>query len=650
MQIVDGSANSESGMDFQNTTLRALGNSALEKLTGMTLIKLTVNGFKCFAEEQSFDLGNITFITGDNHVGKTSIADAIAFAFCGRLYNGTATIDRLYSDGTNAAKVTVSLIDDAGTAHELTRTRRNDKVSIIYDGYNLRQKDLDAIFGECDVFLSIMNPTYFIEYLGNDGQTLLQKYLFLPPHEEVLELMTEHQRSLLAGQSLLSAETFVGREREMLRDYKDGLIALDGQDALLHTQRQEKKKDLAMLEQRKTDISGKIAVLEQKWNEGAARETIKQEYETVLLRIDELSADNKTEENPLKSQLSQLELNLRRTQNMMEQTMEKQYESKYAGEIQKIQAELQFARDEYRKKEAAYQNVRAGIECPVCCRPITEDVLEATREGIDRSMKAMVQDGIAQNTQLSQLREMEQKAKDIFDKWKTEDIEKHRQHISELEQRQTNLQSSSPQSAVALAELLKQRQALEEAISLGGLSAEKKLELDSLKAEFTQVDSDYSAMKALCERPEVNVSKKRSELENLIRQKEDLITAALDYLSARNELTFRHLPLEKVGFSLFEILKTTGEVKNTFKFTYDGRDYRKLSHSEKIFAGMEVSEMMKKLTGRNYPVYVDDSESVVTLPKQPSGQVILSRVTAGAPLTVTVRNRQAPQQELKKAG
>ena len=129
-----------------------------------------------------------------------------------------------------------------------------------------------------------------------------------------------------------------------------------------------------------------------------------------------------------------------------------------------------------------------------------------------------------------------------------------------------------------------------------------------------------------------------------------MITAALDYLSARNELTFRHLPLEKVGFSLFEILKTTGEVKNTFKFTYDGRDYRKLSHSEKIFAGMEVSEMMKKLTGRNYPVYVDDSESVVTLPKQPSGQVILSRVTAGAPLTVTVRNRQAPQQELKKAG
>jgi len=58
------------------------------------------------------------------------------------------------------------------------------------------------------------------------------------------------------------------------------------------------------------------------------------------------------------------------------------------------------------------------------------------------------------------------------------------------------------------------------------------------------------------------------------------------------------------------------------------------------------------LTGRNYPVFVDDSESVVTLAKRPSGQVLLSRVVGGAPLTVTARNQQPvqqPEQELKKA-
>jgi hypothetical protein len=47
---------------------------------------------------------------------------------------------------------------------------------------------------------------------------------------------------------------------------------------------------------------------------------------------------------------------------------------------------------------------------------------------------------------------------------------------------------------------------------------------------------------------------------------------------------------------------------------------------------------------------VDDSESVVTLAKRPSGQAILSRVVAGSSLTVKVQNLQPahqPEQELK---
>ena len=61
---------------------------------------------------------------------------------------------------------------------------------------------------------------------------------------------------------------------------------------------------------------------------------------------------------------------------------------------------------------------------------------------------------------------------------------------------------------------------------------------------------------------------------------------------------------------MFELMKTTGELKDTFKFTYRGRRYERLSLSEKIRAGMEVSELLKRLTGRNYPVFVDNMESV----------------------------------------
>ena len=197
----------------------------MEKINAFKITKLAVSGFKCYADDRVFDFGDITFITGDNHVGKTSIADAIAFAFCGKLFSGAAAIDRLYSDGGNSLRVTVMLTDEAGENRVLVRERTKDKTSITFDGRPARQKDLDVIFGESDVFMSILNPVYFIEYLGNDGQALLQKYLPLVSHEEVLAQLTERQRGILEKQSLLCPETYIANRREELREYREGALA-----------------------------------------------------------------------------------------------------------------------------------------------------------------------------------------------------------------------------------------------------------------------------------------------------------------------------------------------------------------------------------------------------------------------------------------
>ena len=85
----------------------------------------------------------------------------------------------------------------------------------------------------------------------------------------------------------------------------------------------------------------------------------------------------------------------------------------------------------------------------------------------------------------------------------------------------------------------------------------------------------------------------------------------------------------------YDVVKSTGEVKDTFKFQYGGRRYDRLSLSEKIRAGMEVSELMKRLTGRNYPVFVDNMESVDDLANvRPTGQIIMAKCVSGAALQV----------------
>ena len=55
----------------------------------------------------------------------------------------------------------------------------------------------------------------------------------------------------------------------------------------------------------------------------------------------------------------------------------------------------------------------------------------------------------------------------------------------------------------------------------------------------------------------------------------------------------------------------------------------------KHLTGMEVSELMKRLTGRNYPTFVDNMESVDDLANvRPTGQVIMAKCVSNAPLQV----------------
>ena len=132
---------------------------------------MTVSGFKCYEAPMKITFGNPTIVTGGNGRGKSSLADAIAFAITGLPFFGERGIDRLHNETNPDLQITMRFTDDTGRAHELTRSRQKDRMSITYDGYAIRQTDLNEMFGERDVFLSIFNPLYFIEELGEDGKS-----------------------------------------------------------------------------------------------------------------------------------------------------------------------------------------------------------------------------------------------------------------------------------------------------------------------------------------------------------------------------------------------------------------------------------------------------------------------------------------------
>ena len=63
---------------------------------------------------------------------------------------------------------------------------------------------------------------------------------------------------------------------------------------------------------------------------------------------------------------------------------------------------------------------------------------------------------------------------------------------------------------------------------------------------------------------------------------------------------------------------------------------------------MEVSELMKQLTGRNYPQFIDNMESVDDLANvRPTGQIIMAKCVRGAELSIRPMNK--PKTELPMA-
>ena len=120
--------------------------------------------------------------------------------------------------------------------HELTRIRRNNDMSIYYDGHTIRQLDLTDLFGERDVFLSILNPLYFIEELGTNGKNLLERYLPFIPQETILAQLPSAVQASLKDEVILSPDAYLKGRRAEIRELEERITYLGGQKDLAATQ------------------------------------------------------------------------------------------------------------------------------------------------------------------------------------------------------------------------------------------------------------------------------------------------------------------------------------------------------------------------------------------------------------------------------
>ena len=178
-------------------------------------------------------------------------------------------------------------------------------------------------------------------------------------------------------------------------------------------------------------------------------------------------------------------------------------------------------------------------------------------------------------------------------------------------------------------------QSLTADLEYGNLTQAEYDRLGECREQYREVEAKISALNAMATAEMPDFDQEIREAQETIGGIKRTMTNVIAYISKRAELTFSQLKMNRVEISLYDVVKSTGEAKDTFKFTYSGRRYDRLSLSEKVRAGMEVSELVKRLTGRNYPVFVDNMESVDDLANvRPTGQVIMAKCVSNAPLQV----------------
>lgn len=597
----------------------------MKKIEQFQITSLMLSGFKSYEEPTELVFGNPTVITGGNGRGKSSIADAIAFAVTGCPFFGERGIDRLHNENNPDVAIRMCFVDETGTLHELNRTRRKNRMTITYDGYEIRQLDLADLFGERDVFLSIFNPLYFIEELGEDGKKLLERYLPTIPHETVLSQLSEPVREHLKNETIPSPEGSLKRCREEIRGLEERITYLRGQKDLAASQGESHEQAEQELTLQADTLREEIAELEQRQFFGMDVSDMQERLVELSGRYEEAARDERTDTSKLREQLQTLREKIARREG-------EQYQSKFTEALAEASARVKDLGVRYQRESAAYKAFHAGMECPACHRSVTEQSLPEVQAALKKVLSELYAAGSEQRAQLIELQELDKKAADTFAQFKEDDLGKWAAEAAEMEQRCASL---AEQASAETERLRAEIQTLTADLEYGNLSQSEYNHLGTCREELRQSEAKIAALQTMTAAQLPDFDREIAQANASIAEIKRKMANVIAYISKRAELTFSQLKMNRVEISLYDVVKSTGEVKDTFKFQYGGRRYDRLSLSEKIRAGMEVSELMKRLTGRNYPVFVDNMESVDDLANvRPTGQIIMAKCVSGAALQV----------------
>ncbi|MCU6789449.1 ATPase involved in DNA repair [uncultured Butyricicoccus sp.] len=595
----------------------------MAQIASLQIVQLTVTGFSCFADEHSWTFGRRTAVTGHNYQGKSTVADAIAYALTGAPYFGGRDLDRLQNGASANMRAEIAVRTEDGQTHVIRRGRHEGKTFVSLDGVLMTLERFAERFGSRDLILSLLNPLYFAEVLGGDGRKLIEQYLPAVPHEAVMEKLSEHMRGVLGDDRLEMPEVYLKEKRSELKELEKDRLVLDGQMQQTDSQRARLQKELDEKKALLAHTAAALAPLARK-QEACNTSAIQTQIAELNAQYDTVSEDHAEHERV-------------RLQAELDAAQQRQYESAGAAQLQQMQNQLQLLYSKYDDEVGRLRYLQQQGVCPTCLRRLDGAAFPEVQAAFTQRLQKIQTDGTALRQQSEALAAQETQSRLQFEA----------QKAAEISRLATALQTLPTGVAAQQRDSIKAKiKELSAALLLGGLTAEEAQQYQALFHEQGKLESEMEQIQKLLSSLPRGQKEALDKLDEEIRAINDKITAAKAYQSERAARLFAPVKMRRAGLKLYEPMKESGELRDVFKLTWDGRDYVRLSLSERVRCGLEVVELLSRLSGKSYPLFVDNTESLCDLgAAQHGGQMILARVVPRQ--TLQVKALDEPQ---RKAG
>lgn len=197
----------------------------------MIITGLTVSGFKNIPDTRIEKYGFFphTLISGENFTGKTTICEAICWAFCGSSINGSTIHDALLlNNQSKSMTVELEFTDNKGATHILKR-EKSYAGKIYLDNKAIPQNDLLTYIGDKDIFLSIFVVGYFQKYSPKEARELLSKALPGISPENILSKLDPELAEFIPHNRLLNSNELLKECRARLKEIEKEELFLKGQ-------------------------------------------------------------------------------------------------------------------------------------------------------------------------------------------------------------------------------------------------------------------------------------------------------------------------------------------------------------------------------------------------------------------------------------